>query len=224
MANQDWDIQGREVYELFGLKYAEVRTIQTLKDFLKEDGRNYWVHAKIVSIVSRDDFWYRACMLCGKPVEAVAGQNMCFRCRFITVGDIYRYNLEVIVVDDTGYMNLVLSDKASTRLIRLETVDCIALQGYNVRKLPTITIIQEEIVGTTALFEVIFSSDDGLVRRFNVSRFNDDPDVIEAYKHRYLHEEVVEANVAEEEADDEEQWEHWQEEEEEGSDKSCVDD
>ncbi|KAL3642805.1 hypothetical protein CASFOL_013620 [Castilleja foliolosa] len=156
MANQDWDIEGREVYELFGLKYAEVRTIQTLKDFLKEDG----------------------------------------------------YNLEVIVVDDTGYMNLVLSDKASTRLIRLETVDCIALQ----------------IVGTTALFEVIFSSDDGLVRRFNVSRFNDDPDVIEAYKHRYLHEEVVEANVAEEEADDEEQWEHWQEEEEEGSDKSCVDD
>ncbi|KAL3635424.1 hypothetical protein CASFOL_019971 [Castilleja foliolosa] len=211
MAKQYWlmDSEGMDVYQLFGSKYAQVRTIQTLKDFMKEDGKNYWVHAKIVSIVSRDDFWYRACMLCGKPVEVVAGQKKCFRCGYISVGDIYMYNLEVIVVDDTGYMNLVLSDKASTRLIRLETVDCIALQKRLL---------------ATALFEVIFSSDDGLVRRFNVSRFNDDPDVIEAYKHRYLHEEMVEANVAEEEADDEEQWEHWQEEEEEGSDNSCVDD
>ncbi|KAL3649197.1 hypothetical protein CASFOL_005600 [Castilleja foliolosa] len=168
MAIQDWlmDSEGGEVYELFSLKYAQVRTIQTLKDIMKEVGREKLLGSREDSQYSVEGRLLVSCMYAVWQASRGGGW----------------YNLEVIVVDDTGYMNLVLSDKASTRLIRLETVDCIALQGYNVRKLPT--IIQEEIVGTTALFEVIFSSDDGLVRRFKVSRFNDDPDVIEAYKHR----------------------------------------
>ncbi|KAL3641893.1 hypothetical protein CASFOL_012708 [Castilleja foliolosa] len=115
-------------------------------------------------------------------------------------------------------MKLTLSDEASTTLIGQQTEDVIALQGLYVKRLPP--FIEEEIVGKHALFEVINTEQNTVFRRYNASRLSVDLDVLDAFRHKYGYEEVVEANQEQEE----EEWEDWEDEEEEGSGDSCVED
>ncbi|KAL3638956.1 hypothetical protein CASFOL_016863 [Castilleja foliolosa] len=224
-SHQHWgnDKELDDVYHLFALKEAHYLSIKTLTEYMKEDGRKYWVYGKIVRLETGNQFWYLSCLWCAREVEVVNGQKICFHCGYNTRDNMYK--LEVIVVDDTGSMKLTLSDGASTRLIGQETEDVIALQGFSVKRLPN--YIEEEIVGRHALFEVINTEQNSVLRRYNASRLNVDVDVLYEFRHKYLHEEVVDANqLQEEEEEEEEEWweDDWEEEVEEGSGESGVED
>ncbi|KAL3655922.1 hypothetical protein CASFOL_000318 [Castilleja foliolosa] len=103
------------------------------------------------------------------------------------------YDLDVVVADGTGVINLSLSDGASTRLIGEDTHDVIAYQGLRVKTLPT--FIEDEILGKCTLFEVIFRSKSTAVRRFNVSRLSEDDEVLEQYELKYLPKEKEEVEA-----------------------------
>ncbi|KAL3623216.1 hypothetical protein CASFOL_032032 [Castilleja foliolosa] len=102
------------------------------------------------------------------------------------------YDLDVVVADGTGVINLSLSDGVSTRLIG-EYSRCHRLPGLRVKTLPT--FIEDEILGKCALFEVIFRSKSTAVRRFNVSRLSEDEEVFEQYELKYLPKEKEEVEA-----------------------------
>ncbi|KAL3614599.1 hypothetical protein CASFOL_030494 [Castilleja foliolosa] len=223
-SHQHWgnDKELDDVYHLFALKEAEYRSIKTLTEYMKEGWKKILGLWEDCSFRDGQSVLVSFMFVVCERSEVVNGQKICFHCGYNMRDNIYRYKLEVIVIDDTGSMKLTLSDGASTRLIGQETEDVIALQGFSVKRLPN--YIEEEIVGRHALFEVINTEQNSVSRRYNASRLNVDVDVLDEFRHKYLHEEVVDANQPQEE-EEEEWWEDdWEEEVEEGSGESCVED
>ncbi|KAL3642158.1 hypothetical protein CASFOL_012973 [Castilleja foliolosa] len=178
------DMEFHEVYPLFAQKAAEVSTIKCLTRMMNENDQKYWIYGTVVGVETTKPFWYLACFVCGKGVEVVDGRRICGHCGLETNSDIYKYDLDVVVADGTGVINLTLSDGASVRLIGEDTHDVIAYQGSRVKTLPP--FIEDEILGKRALFEVVFRSEATDVRRFNVSRLSEDEEVLEQYELKYL--------------------------------------
>ncbi|KAL3633845.1 hypothetical protein CASFOL_022607 [Castilleja foliolosa] len=169
------DMEFHDVFPLFSQKAAQVCSIKWLTRMMNEDDKKYWNYGKVVGV---EPFWYLACFNCGKGVEVVDGRKFCLHCGQETISDIYKYDLDVVIADGTGVINLSLSDGASTRLIGEDTLD-----GLRFKTLQT--FIEDEILGKCALFEVIFGSKSTAVRRFNVSRLSED-EVFEQYELKYL--------------------------------------
>ncbi|KAL3652057.1 hypothetical protein CASFOL_001738 [Castilleja foliolosa] len=187
------DMGFHDVFSLFSQKAAQVCSIKWLTRMMNEDDIKYWIYGKVVGVETTKPFWYLACFVCGKNVEVVDGRKICLHCGQETISDINKYDLDVVVTDGTGVINLSLSDGASTRLIGEDTHDVIAYQCLRVKTLPT--FIEDEILGKYALFEVIFRSESTAVRRFNVSRLNEDEEVLEQYELKYLPKEKEEVEA-----------------------------
>ncbi|KAL3641678.1 hypothetical protein CASFOL_012493 [Castilleja foliolosa] len=178
------DMEFHDVFPIFSQKAAQVSSIKWLTRMMDEDDKKHWIYETVVGVETTKPFWYLACFNCGKGVQVVDGRQLCFHCGQETISDIYKYDLDVVVADGTGVINLSLSHGASTRLIEEDTRDVIAYQGLRVKTLPT--FIEDEILGKCALFEVIFRSTSAAVRRFNVSRLSQDVEVLEQYDLKYL--------------------------------------
>ncbi|KAL3644175.1 hypothetical protein CASFOL_012107 [Castilleja foliolosa] len=130
MALSDFDYEYLQIYEDVFCKGAQVLTIDQLKE-KKEDYKDskYWIEAEILRVDTNKKFWYLACQACAKKVEVVEGIRTCSHCGVITDMDIYKYNVEVFVVDQTGNAKFGLWDEASRRLIGQSAEAVVALEG-----------------------------------------------------------------------------------------------
>ncbi|KAL3626167.1 hypothetical protein CASFOL_029716 [Castilleja foliolosa] len=190
------DMEFHDVYPLFSQKAAEVGTIKWLTRVKTEDDKKYyWIYGKVVGVETTKPFWYHACFICGRGVQVVDGRKICLHCDgHETISNIYRYALDVVVADGTGVINPVFVSRSSDKVGWRAYSRCHRLPGLRVKTLPT--FIEDEIMGKSALFEVILRSESTTaVRRFNVSRLSEDEEVLEQYELKYLTKEKEEADA-----------------------------
>ncbi|KAL3646935.1 hypothetical protein CASFOL_009479 [Castilleja foliolosa] len=99
----------------------------------------------------------------------------CFQCGEYTFKDIFRYNVEVIVADESGSSTFVLWNKACEKLIGEPAADVIAQYGDTVRTMPQ--SVKEQFLGQKGLSEVVVSSEQTHLQFFNVSRLTVDKEI-----------------------------------------------
>ncbi|KAL3616611.1 procollagen-proline 4-dioxygenase [Castilleja foliolosa] len=163
------------IYEEFSSGRARVRTLNELRDLIEDSV--YWVEGRIVDVDSTKSFCFLSCRICGKQIEDVDGMKRCFQCAEYTFKYIFRYNVEVIVADDTGSSTFVLQNKACEKLIGKPVADVIAQYGDTARTMPQ--SIKENFLGQKGLFEVVVSSEQTHLQFFNVSRLTVDKEIKE---------------------------------------------
>ncbi|KAL3652104.1 hypothetical protein CASFOL_001785 [Castilleja foliolosa] len=116
-----------EIYFEISTGKAVVRSLRTLKELREE----------------------KTCCICGKKVEEVDGKKWCMHCGEYTFRDIFRYNVEVVVADETDSAKLILWNRASEKLIGEPAEDVIALYGDTARTMPD--DIAEKFLGREGL-------------------------------------------------------------------------
>ncbi|KAL3652442.1 hypothetical protein CASFOL_002123 [Castilleja foliolosa] len=116
-----------EIYSEFSSRKAVVRQLRTLKE-LREDAV-YWIEGTIISVETNREFGYLGCRICGKKVEEVDWKKRCLYCGEYTFSNIFRYNIEVVVADESDTAKLILWNKASEKLLGEPAQDVIALYG-----------------------------------------------------------------------------------------------
>ncbi|KAL3627849.1 procollagen-proline 4-dioxygenase [Castilleja foliolosa] len=166
-----------EIYEEFSSGRARVRTLNELRDLIEDSV--YWVEGRIVDVDSTKPFCFLSCRICGKQIEEVGGMKRCFQCAEYTFKDIFRYDVEVIVADDTGSSTFMLRNKACEKLIGEPAADVIAQYGDTARTMPQ--SIKENFLGQKGLFEVVVTSEQTHLQFFNVSRLTVDKEIKELY-------------------------------------------
>ncbi|KAL3638488.1 hypothetical protein CASFOL_017859 [Castilleja foliolosa] len=177
------DMEFHDVFPLFSQKAAQVCSIKWLMRMMNEDDKKYWIYGKVVGVETPSPFGILRASFVEKVLRWwTAEKSVCTVVKRLSMT--FQYDLDGVVADGTGVINLSLSDGASTRLIGEDTHDVIAYQGSRVKTLQT--FIEDEILGKCALFEVIFRSKSTVVRRFNVSRLSEDEEVFEQYELKYL--------------------------------------
>ncbi|KAL3641485.1 hypothetical protein CASFOL_016453 [Castilleja foliolosa] len=151
----------------------------------------YWIEATIVDIVTTKNFWYLACKKCLKKVCVEGGIKKCLKCGEETLNDIYRYKLEVLVVDRTGSATLLLWNTHCYSLIGQT-----ASQGDSNKSIPR--IIEEKLIDKRVLFEVKLTAENNFkeIDHYLVNRltFDDEIMVIHALKYNGSQETVTEDN------------------------------
>ncbi|KAL3627262.1 hypothetical protein CASFOL_028625 [Castilleja foliolosa] len=143
----------------------------------------YWIEGTIISVERNREFCYLACRVCDKKVEEVDGKKRCLYCGEYTFSNIYRYNIEVMVADESDTAKLILWNKASEKLLGEPAQDVVALYGDTARIMPD--DIAEKIVGKEGLFELVVSSEGLHIDGFNVSRLTTDNEIKDVYIMRY---------------------------------------
>ncbi|KAL3614440.1 hypothetical protein CASFOL_042514 [Castilleja foliolosa] len=166
-----------EIYSEISSGKAVFRTLQTLKE-PREDAV-YWIEGTIISVDTNREFCYLACRICEKKVEEVDGMKRCMHCGEYTFRNIFRYNVEVVVADESDTARMILWNRASEKLISEPAEDVIALYGDTARIMPD--DIAEKLLGREGLFEVVVSSQQLHVDGFNVSRLSVDEEVKDVY-------------------------------------------
>ncbi|KAL3627023.1 Rpa1ap [Castilleja foliolosa] len=121
--------------------------------------------------------------MCARTVwRGEDGLRTCDHCGYVNHFDIYRYNLEVEFVDESGSAWLVLSHEASTRLIGRSVEDVIGFQGAAVTRLPD--WIVEDLEGREAVFEVVKTHEED-VHVFDCPRLSIDELILEECEDNY---------------------------------------
>ncbi|KAL3639173.1 hypothetical protein CASFOL_004363 [Castilleja foliolosa] len=166
-----------EIYSEFSSRKAVVRQLQMLKE-LREDAV-YWIEGTIIDVETNKEFCYLACRICDKKVEEINWKKRCLYCGEYTFSNIFRYNIEVVVADESDTAKLVLWNKAYEKLLGEPAEDVIALYGDTARILPN--DIAEKFLGKEGLFELVVSSEGLHVDGFNVSRLTIDDEIKEVY-------------------------------------------
>ncbi|KAL3613537.1 hypothetical protein CASFOL_042571 [Castilleja foliolosa] len=166
-----------KIYSEFSTGKAVVRHLRTLKE-LRENAV-YWIEGTIISVERNREFCYLGCRICGKKVEEVDRQKRCLYCGEFTFSNIYRYNIEAMVADESDTVKLILWNKASEKLIDEPAEDVVAQYGDTARIMPD--EIAEKIVGREGLFELVISAEGLHVDGFNVSRLTIDDEIKDVY-------------------------------------------
>ncbi|KAL3637865.1 hypothetical protein CASFOL_018313 [Castilleja foliolosa] len=168
-----------EIYSEVSNGKAVVQTLRTLKELREKKDVVYWVEGTITGVDTNREFCYLACRICGKKVEEVDGKKMCMLCGEYTFRDIFRYNVEVVVADESDSAKLIMWNRASEKLIGEPAEDVIALYGDTDRTMPD--DIAEKFLGREGIFEVVVSSEQLHVDGFNVSRLTVDEEIKDVY-------------------------------------------
>ncbi|KAL3638530.1 hypothetical protein CASFOL_017901 [Castilleja foliolosa] len=134
-----------EMYSEISTGKAIIRSLRTLKELREVEGN-------ITGVDTNREFCYLACHIRGKKVEEVDGKKRCMYCGEYTFRDIFRYNVEVVVADETDNAKLIMWNRASEKLIGEPAED-----GDTARTMPD--DIAEKFLGRERLFEVIISSE-----------------------------------------------------------------
>ncbi|KAL3643533.1 hypothetical protein CASFOL_014348 [Castilleja foliolosa] len=166
-----------QIYSEISSRKAVVRSISTLRE-LREDAP-YWVEGTITGVERNKEFCFLACRICGKKTEEVAAKRWCFHCQEFTFTNIYRYNIEIVVADESDSVKMYLWNRASEKLIGEPAEDVISLYGDTARVMPD--DIASKILGREGLFEVIVTSKELPVDNFNVSRLTIDDEIKDVY-------------------------------------------
>ncbi|KAL3622814.1 hypothetical protein CASFOL_031953 [Castilleja foliolosa] len=169
-----------QIYSEISSKKAIFRTIGTLKE-LRENAA-YWVEGVITDVEIDQEFCYLACRICGKRIEEVDAKRWCLHCQEFTFTKIYRYNIEIVVADETDSVKMILWNKASQKLLGEPAEDVLSVYGDTARVMPD--DISSKILGKGGLFEVIVSSQQQHVDSLNVSRLTIDDEIKDVYTMR----------------------------------------
>ncbi|KAL3646526.1 procollagen-proline 4-dioxygenase [Castilleja foliolosa] len=140
-----------EIYEEFSSGRARLRTLNELGDLIEDSV--YWVERRTVDVDNTKQFFFLSCRIRRKQIEEVDGMKRCFQCGKYTFRDIFRYNVEVIVADDSGSSTFVLWNKACEKLIGEPAADVIAQYDDTAGTMPQ--SIKEQFLGQKGLFEEI---------------------------------------------------------------------
>ncbi|KAL3654632.1 hypothetical protein CASFOL_001617 [Castilleja foliolosa] len=157
-----------------------VNPIETI--FIVDEPVNFWVCAILGSIIG--DWSYLACTKCNKKLERVGLEYICDVCHKTSKTGVYKYKLQLEVLDQTGNVSLLCWDRESEKLIgrpcqelREEYVEILKA---NKTELPMSLL---KLVDQTVLFKVKVEKKqlhkDNAV--FMVTRLVTDPDVVSKY-------------------------------------------
>ncbi|KAL3623433.1 hypothetical protein CASFOL_032249 [Castilleja foliolosa] len=142
---------GDEIYTLFAKRMADVKSLRWLTDIKKAS--TYWVDGTIMEIESTGACWYNACKNCQKKLHGDGRVLRCSTCGEANYIDNYRYKIEVMVGDSSGF--------AATFL--LWNTQCVTLIGKTAAKMKQLSehsstlipkAIKEALIDKRALFEV----------------------------------------------------------------------
>ncbi|KAL3623237.1 hypothetical protein CASFOL_032053 [Castilleja foliolosa] len=169
-----------------------VNPIETI--FIVDEPVNFWVCAIVGSIIG--DWSYLACTKCNKKLDRVGLEYICDVCHKTTKTGVYKYKLQLEVLDQTGNVSLLCWDRESEKLIgrpcqelREEYVEILKA---NKTELPVSLL---KLVDQTVLFKVKVETKqlhkDNAV--FMVTRLVTDPDVVSKYT-KYTDETQSEAD------------------------------
>ncbi|KAL3622576.1 hypothetical protein CASFOL_033987 [Castilleja foliolosa] len=166
-----------EIYSEISTRKAIFRNLRTLKE-MTEDAV-YWVEGSIIGVETEKEFCYLACRVCGKQVEEIDDKKRCLSCGEFTFRKLYRYNIEVIVADESDSAKMILWNRSSEKLIGEVAEDIIGLYGDTARTMPD--EIAAKMLGKEGLFEVVVSSEHLHANGFNVSRLTIDNEIKDVY-------------------------------------------
>ncbi|KAL3618736.1 hypothetical protein CASFOL_025488 [Castilleja foliolosa] len=142
-----------EIYEEFANGKAKFRTIDYMNEH--QDDGYYWIDATIVDIQTTKDCWYQACKKCAKKMVE-EDSLICESCGTENTNQIFRYKLDVMVVDKTGSAMLLMWNKACASLIGITAAEMKALHGDCFDSIPK--VIEDAVLDKRVLFEVRGSS------------------------------------------------------------------
>ncbi|KAL3621763.1 Rpa1ap [Castilleja foliolosa] len=178
--NHVFDPEFEEIYEAFSQRTAQVRSVNYLK-MMRRDYSGFM--AQLMLWIQTGIFGICLLSMCARRVwRGEDGLMTCDHCGYVNHYDIYRYNLEVEFVDESGSAWLVLSHEASARLIGRSVEDVIGFQGAAVTRLPD--EIVEDLEGREAVFEVVKTHEED-VHVFDCTRLSIDELILEACEDNY---------------------------------------
>ncbi|KAL3614624.1 hypothetical protein CASFOL_041519 [Castilleja foliolosa] len=173
-----------DIYDDLANGKAKFRTLAYLNDH--QDDGTYWVDATIVDIQTPRDCWYLACKKCAKRmVEVEEVPQICEFCGFENPMKIFRYKLDVMIVDSTGSAVFLLWNKACASLIGQTAAEMKESHGDCSNAIPK--VIEDAVLDKRVLFEVRGSSFKTLKgsANYTVSRLAYDDEIMELYTRIY---------------------------------------
>ncbi|KAG5574150.1 hypothetical protein H5410_063916 [Solanum commersonii] len=89
-----------------------------IKDFLQcTEESTYWIAVKIVCLELGHKWSYLACKKCITKVDPLGDKYYCLKCNVEVISVIHRYQLQIHVTDETGFISLLLWNKEVLQLI-----------------------------------------------------------------------------------------------------------
>ncbi|KAL3655438.1 hypothetical protein CASFOL_001224 [Castilleja foliolosa] len=173
-----------DIYDDLANGKAKFRTLAYLNDHQDDD--TYWVDATIVDIQTPRDCWYLACKKCAKRmIEVEEVPQICEFCGFENPMKIFRYKLDVMVVDSTGSAVFLLWNKACASLIGQTAAEMKESHGDCSNAIPK--VIEDAVLDKRVLFEVRGSSFKTFKgsANYTVSRLAYDDEIMELYTRIY---------------------------------------
>ncbi|KAL3615143.1 hypothetical protein CASFOL_040804 [Castilleja foliolosa] len=157
-----------------------VNPIETI--FIVDEAVNFWVCAIVGSIIG--NWSYLACTKCNKKLERVGLEYICDVCRKTYKTGVYKYKLQLEVLDQTGNVSLLCWDRESEKLIGRPCQELREEYEENLKADRTdLPMSLLKLVDQTVLFKVKVETKqlhkDNAV--FVVSRLVTDPDVVSKY-------------------------------------------
>ncbi|KAL3639082.1 hypothetical protein CASFOL_016989 [Castilleja foliolosa] len=168
-----------EIYSEFSGRQAVIRQLSTLKELRESTGSR--VRSSASRPTESSAIWDAVSV--AKKLRKSTGKKRCLYCGEYTFSNIFRYNIEVMVADESDTAKLILWNKASEKLLGEPAQDVIALYGDTARIMPN--DIAEKILGKEGLFELVVSSEGLHVDGFNVSRLTVDDEIKDVYIMKY---------------------------------------
>ncbi|KAL3615898.1 hypothetical protein CASFOL_040192 [Castilleja foliolosa] len=176
----------KKLYSFISIKFEDNgvaswdkgKVISKISKELREDAV-YWVEGTITSVDRNKEFCYLACRICGKKVEKLADKKWCSYCRAFTFTNIYRYNVEIVVADESDTAKMTLWNRATQKLLGEPAEDVVSLYGDTAKVMPD--EIAEKIIEREGLFEVVICSNRSHNDAFNVSKLTVDDEIKDAY-------------------------------------------
>ncbi|KAL6512819.1 hypothetical protein OROMI_034663 [Orobanche minor] len=168
-----------EIFDVFAQGNAKVRSLAYLSQ-MKEDNE-YSIDATIVDIETTNDHWYLACQNCAHKIFSGDENFKCGHCKSVNNEHIYRYKIEVRVIDESGSARLLLWNKACLELIGKSANELKMQKDENNADIQA--LIEQSLLDKKALFEVQVTSDKKVRNSdyYTVSRATAEEDIKELY-------------------------------------------
>ncbi|MED6176537.1 hypothetical protein PIB30_089224 [Stylosanthes scabra] len=145
----------------------------------------YTVVGIIKGICNKFDWWYYCCA-CGLPLKLIRNAVTCLKCKRNVTHPIQRFKLMLDVEDFTGHSMFVLSDRATSLLLRKRVLDTLAdfKNDYPVNHIPLYPPSFENVIGMEVVFRIEkkTSSYYGLNEFYKVINCCDESGIISKFK------------------------------------------
>ncbi|KAF7812819.1 replication protein A 70 kDa DNA-binding subunit B-like [Senna tora] len=138
--------------------------------------------ASVLKLNSDKGWFYDSCKKCAKKIEPNGPSFYCTKCDSMVHSSVSMFKIELLVVDDSGTVNIIVFDRDATQLISMSAIE---LRKEHLQSVDDPRQMPEKLdafLGQTLLFKVAVKSYSWTsALSFIVQRLTNDPELIAKY-------------------------------------------